>query len=120
MRASHEREGRLGGRREWMRLAGWLAAAAVFAVALAACGPPAPVVQGEVLAEGSGPARLAVLDERRPGEPPLHLDTSRAEIGGVPRPGDRVRVVYRTDGGVHYALAVMNLSRQPESGDSRH
>jgi len=78
---------------------------------IAACGPPAPVVQGTVRAVGAG--TMSVQDENQLSAPPLVLDLSRAEIGNAPRVGDVVRVVYRPEAGSNRALAVMNLTRQP-------
>lgn len=97
------------------RRAPWLAAAAAALVVCGqACSPPAPVVQGKVLPGSADRYQLVVEDELRPGAPPVRLDTSGAEIGAPPVPGDRVRVVYRASGGINRALAVMNLTRQPE------
>jgi hypothetical protein len=87
---------------------------------LAACTPPAPVIQGKVTAvEGQGKVIL-VADELRPEAPPLALDIASAEIGNAPVVGDEVRVVYRTEGGVIRALRVMNLTRQREVDKSGH
>jgi hypothetical protein len=81
----------------------------------AACGPPAPVVQGKVLAFDAAVNRLVVQDETRPDTAPVSLDISHADIGTTPRVGDRVRVVYRAADRTARALAVMNLERSESS-----
>lgn len=89
-------------------------------VLLAACAPPAPVVQGKVTAVEEQGKVILVADELRPDAPPLALDIASAEIGNAPVVGDDVRVVYRTEGGVNRALRVMNLTRQREVEKSGH
>jgi hypothetical protein len=39
------------------------------------------------------------------------MDITTAEIGGPPKPGDIVRIVYRAGASSNRALRVMNLSR---------
>jgi hypothetical protein len=87
---------------------------------LAACAPPAPVIQGKVTAVEEQGRVILVADELRPEAPPLALDIASAEIGNAPVVGDDVRVVYRTEGGVNRALRVMNLTRQREVDKSGH
>ncbi len=87
---------------------------------LAACAPPAPVVQGKVSAVEEQGKVVLVVDELRPEAPPLALDIATAQIGNAPVPGDEVRVVYRTEGGVNRALRVMNLTRQREVEKGGH
>ncbi|MEW5984707.1 MAG: hypothetical protein AB1806_20325 [Acidobacteriota bacterium] len=90
---------------------------AVFVVSIGllatACGPPAPVVQGTVVAIQN--QMLTVQDETRPEGPPLALDIASAEIGNRPVVGDMVRVVYRQEGGGNRAIAVMNVTRQEQN-----
>ena len=84
--------------------------AGLLLVVLASCGAPAPVVQGTVV---SADARiLRVQDETRPGDPALAIDISQADMGNRPAVGEIVRVVYREEGSVRRALAVMSVSRQ--------
>jgi len=84
--------------------------AALLLVVLASCAAPAPVVQGTVV---SVDARvLRVQDETRPRDPALAIDISHAEMGNPPAVGETVRVVYRDEGSVRRALAVMSVSRQ--------
>jgi len=84
--------------------------ASLLLVALASCAAPAPVVQGTVV---SADARiLYVQDETRPRDPALAIDISRADMGNRPAIGETVRVVYREEGSVRRALAVMSVSRQ--------
>jgi hypothetical protein len=78
--------------------------------AAAACGAPAPVVQGRVVS--SDAKAISVEDETQPAAPPIVLDISTAEIGGRTAVGDIVRVVYRAEGGTNRALAIMNVSQQ--------
>lgn len=87
---------------------------------LAACTPPAPVVQGKVSAVEERGKVILVVDALRPEAPPLALDIATAEVGNAPVPGDEVRVVYRTEGGVNRALRVMNLTRQREVEKGGH
>jgi hypothetical protein len=78
---------------------------------LGACVPTAPVVQGKVVAVERGGGLIRVQDELRPDAEPLAMDITTAEIGGTPKPGDIVRIVYRADASSNQALRVMNLSR---------
>ena len=87
-----------------------LSAVAGACLVVAACGAPAPVVQGPIVSVDA--KTISLQDEMRPEGPPVVLDISTAEIGGRSAVGDVVRVVYRAEGGVNRALAVMNLNRQ--------
>jgi hypothetical protein len=80
-------------------------------VILAACVPTAPVVQGKVVAVEQGGGVIRVQDELKPDAAPLAMDITTAEIGGPPKPGDIVRIVYRAGASSNRALRVMNLSR---------
>lgn len=83
---------------------------AAWAVTVVSCGPPAPVLQGKVVViEGR---TVSMLDETQPEAPPVVIDIATAEIGNAPVVGDVIRVVYRREGDVNRALAVMNLTRQ--------
>ena len=91
----------------------WPAVAVLGALLCAgACGPPAPVLQGKVVAVTPDGARVQVADERSPEAPPVEFDISRAEIGNPPEAGDVLRIVYRAEGGTNRALRVMNVSKQ--------
>lgn len=94
----------------------WLA----LLLSLAACTPPAPVVQGKVTAVEESGKVILVADELRPENAPLPLEIQSAEIGTPPMVGDDVRVVYRTEEGVNRALRVMNLTRQREMEKGGH
>jgi hypothetical protein len=80
-------------------------------VFVSACVAVAPVVQGKVVAVEQGGGMLRVQDEEAPDRAPLVLDITTAEIGGTPRVGDVVRIVYREGASSNQALRVMNLSR---------
>lgn len=91
----------------------WPAAVVLAALLCAgACGPPAPVIQGRVVAIAADGARIQVADERSPEAPPVEFDISRAEIGNPPEAGDLLRIVYRAEGGTNKALRVMNVTKQ--------
>ncbi len=90
----------------------------VVLVGVAACGPPAPVVQGKAVSIAG--SLLGIADETRPDAPPVVVDIATAELGAPPVVGDLVRVVYRQEAGGNRALAVMNLTREERtSGGSR-
>lgn len=93
---------------------------AALVVLAAACGRPAPVIQGKIIAVDAVRHVIEVEDERSPGTPPLILNIAGAEVGATPAVGDRVRVVYRERGGERRALRVMNLSRQEHMENSAH
>ena len=79
-----------------------------------ACAPPSPVVQGPVVSLDRDAKTITLQDEKKPGEPPMTYDISKAEIGSQPEVGDLVRLVYRADAGKNVALRVMNLTQQKE------
>jgi hypothetical protein len=80
-------------------------------LALSACVPTAPVIQGKVVSIEQGGGVIRVQDELRLEAEPLTLDIRTAEIGAAPREGDVVRIVYRAAAASNQALRVMNLSR---------
>jgi hypothetical protein len=91
----------------------WTAAAVLVAMLYSgACGPPAPVLQGKVVALTEDGTHVQVADERNPEAPPVDFDISRAEIGNRPEVGDVLRVVYRNEAGTNKALRVMNVTKQ--------
>jgi hypothetical protein len=99
----------------------WLCAAALLSLMLlASCGPPAPVVQGKVVAVEEGGRSISVQDETRPDAPAIKLDISSAEIGATPVEGDQVRIVYNQRGETNVALRVMNITRQKARESSGH
>jgi len=90
-------------------VAAFLLAAAV----CVGCGDGPRVVQGTVVGYDPDAPTLTLKDERAPGST-IVLDTSTAEIGAQPEPGDTVRAAYRVQGGRAVAGRVMNLTRQAE------
>ena len=92
----------------------WLAAAALGLALSLACAPTAPVIQGPVVSIDANAKTLTLQDEDRPGDPPVTLDISRAEIGDAPQVGEVVRIAYRIGAGGNVALRVMNLTQQKE------
>jgi hypothetical protein len=98
----------------------WLFAALATLLLVASCGPPAPVVQGKVVALSEGGKSISVQDETHPEAAPITLDISSAEIGATPVEGDQVRVVYSRRGEVNVALRVMNITRQKARESSGH
>jgi len=84
------------------------------------CGEGPQVLQGTVIGYDADAPTLTIEDERAPGST-LVLDTSAAEMGTQPQPGDTIRVAYRTQEGRALASRVMNLTRQAElRGEASH
>jgi hypothetical protein len=81
---------------------------------VAGCAPPSPVVQGKVISVSA--TEMRVQDERRPEVEPLAIDITTAEMGHQPVVGHTVRVVYREQGNLRRALAVMDVTRQEGLG----
>jgi len=87
---------------------------------LAACSPPAPVVQGTVVSVASDGKTIVLKDEARLEAQAQTFDISSAEIGATPLEGDQLRLVYRAQGGTNVALRVMNITRQKAREASGH
>ena len=95
-------------------------ASLILLLLLAACSPPAPVVQGTVISVASDGKTIILKDEAKPDAEAQTFDISGAEIGAAPAAGDELRLVYRVRGGANVALRVMNITRQKAREESGH
>lgn len=85
------------------------------ALVLGSCSEAPEVIQGTVLGFDSATNVLTVRDECPPHRE-IALSLESAEIGAAPERDDVVRAAFRSEGGQHTAIRVMNLTRQKEIG----
>jgi len=76
------------------------------------------VFQGTCISYEAKPGELVLENdepELNPVEESVHqvtFDTSSAEVGLTPSPGDKIRVSYQVEGGRFIASKVMNVTKQ--------
>lgn len=80
---------------------------------LCACGAGPDVLQGEVVRYQSEAKTIAIRDELPPHRE-VSLSLEKAEMGGEPHVGDKVRVAYRETEGRPMVIRLMNLTHHQE------